>query len=265
MQNIESKKQKNSIFTTTCFNNKRFLVSGASSGIGSDIALRLNELGAEVIAVSKDIKKLEAKKEKARNKSSFIPMSIDISEINGLDKRFLDIAKKYGSFDGAVLSAGIQQIAPITSVLSVESAIKLFNINYFGNLQILKGLIDKRAKSNNGASFVWISSNASIKAQKGLANYSASKAAINSAIKSIALEVAPKYRINAISPGFVRTEMIEKWSKVYDEEYINNLENLYPLDIGDVSYITPLVCFLLSSDSSWITGQNVVIDGGASL
>ena len=133
-----------------------------------------------------------------------------------------------------MLSAGLQQIAPISSVLSVESATAIFNVNYFGNLQILKGLLDKRAKSVSGASFVWISSNASVKAQKGLSNYSATKAGVNAAVKSIALEIAPKYRINAISPGFVKTEMIESWSKIYDKEYIEAMDKAYPLGIGEV-------------------------------
>lgn len=260
----ESKHTQN-LFQPRCFENKRFLVSGASSGIGRAIALELNSLGAEVLALGREKAKLEKLKQKATNQEGFIPIMKDISEYEGLDKWTLNLAKDYGSFDGAVLSAGIQQIAPITSVLSVESAIALFSVNYFGNLQILKGLLDKRAKSTQGASFVWISSNASIKAQKGLSNYSASKASINTAIKSIALEVAPKYRINAISPGFVLTEMIESWSKIYDEDYIKAIDASYPLGIGNTKDVTPLVIFLLSEQSRWITGQNIIIDGGGSL
>ncbi|WP_236846993.1 SDR family NAD(P)-dependent oxidoreductase [Campylobacter devanensis] len=253
------------IFKDNYFANKQFLVSGASSGIGAHIALVLNSLGAKIIAIGTDEKKLNLKKENVKNQNNFITIVKDISQIDALDKWMIELAKKYGSFDGAVLSAGIQQIAPISSVLSVESAIRLFNINYFGNLQLLKGLIDRRAKSNHGASFVWISSNSSIKAQKGLTNYAASKASINIAVKSIALEIAPKYRVNAISPGFVMTEMIEKWSSIYDKQYIKNISNEYPLGIGSVEDISPLACFLLSQDSSWITGQNIVIDGGGSL
>lgn len=253
------------MFQKDCFSNKRFLITGASSGLGAAIALELNALGAEVIALARDSKKLESKREKALYKEWFIPISKDISEYVSLDKWALNLAKEYGSFDGAVLSAGLQQIAPISSVLSVENATAIFNVNYFGNLQILKGLLDKRAKSVDKASFVWISSNASVKAQKGLSNYSATKAGVNATVKSIALEIAPKYRINAISPGFVKTEMIESWSKIYDKEYIEAMDKAYPLGIGKVEYITPLVCFLLSESSSWITGQNIIIDGGGSL
>ena len=217
------------MFKQDCFSDKRFLITGASSGLGAAIALELNALGAEVVALARDSKKLESKREKALYKERFIPISKDISEYVSLDKWALNLAKEYGSFDGAVLS--------------VENATAIFNVNYFGNLQILKGLLDKRAKSADKASFVWISSNASVKAQKGLSSYSATKAGVNAAVKSIALEIAPKYRINAINPGFVKTEMIESWSKIYDKEYIEAMDNAYPLGIGEVGDITPLVCF----------------------
>lgn len=253
------------LFRQDYFCAKSFLVSGASSGIGAHIALELNKLGAKVLAIGRDMDKLQKQRQSAQDKSRFIPIVQDISEYAGLDKWALNLAKEYGSLDGAVLSAGLQQTAPISSVLSVESAIDIFKVNYFGNLQILKGLLDKRAKSTEGGSFVWISSNASIKAQKGLANYSASKASVNAAVRSIALEVAPKFRINAISPGFVLTEMIESWSKVYDRAYIDSIDKTYPLGIGRTQDITPLVLFLLSNEARWITGQNIIIDGGGSL
>lgn len=213
------------MFKQDCFVNKRFLVTGASSGIGAAVALELNALGAEVIALARDIKKLQSKKGLSLCRERFIPISKDINEFSGLDKYALSLAKEYGSFNGGVLSAGLQQIAPISSMLSVEGGIPLFNVNYFGNLQILKGLLDKRARSAQGASFVWISSIAGIKAQKGLANYSATKAVI-AATRSIALEIAPKYRINTISPGFVMTEMIESWAQIYDN-MIRSILNLW--------------------------------------
>lgn len=254
------------VFKKDCFADKLFLITGASSGMGAHISKTLISLGAKVLGIGRSQEKLQQIQSSCINPQSFIVLPKDISQNEGLDKWVLELAKQYGSIDGAVLSAGIQQTAPISSVLSVESAKHLFETNYFGNLQVIKGLIDRRVKTPKGASFVILSSNSSVRAQKGLANYSATKGAINTAIKSIALEIAPlSYRINAISPGFVMTEMIEEWSKIYDEEYIQNIKKEYPLGIGNVEQITPLVCFLLSKDSSWITGQNIVIDGGASL
>lgn len=240
------------IFKEHCFANKLFLVTGASSGMGAHISKTLISLGAKVLGIGRSQEKLQQIQNSCINPQSFIVLPKDISQNEGLDKWVLELAKQYGSIDGAVLS--------------IESAKHLFETNYFGNLQVIKGLIDRRAKTPRGGSFVVLSSNSSIRAQKGLTNYSATKGALNTAIKSIALEIAPFfYRINAISPGFVMTEMIEEWSKIYDEEYIQNIKKEYPLGIGNVEQITPLVCFLLSKDSSWITGQNIVIDGGASL
>lgn len=254
------------VFKEDCFVDKLFLVTGASSGMGAHISKTLISLGAKVLGIGRSQEKLQQIQSSCINPQSFIVLPKDISQNEGLDKWVLELAKQYGSIDGAVLSAGFQQTAPISSVLSIESAKHLFETNYFGNLQVIKGLIDRRAKTPRGGSFVVLSSNSSIRAQKGLTNYSATKGALNTAIKSIALEIAPFfYRINAISPGFVMTEMIEEWSKIYDEEYIQNIKKEYPLGIGNVEQITPLVCFLLSKDSSWITGQNIVIDGGASL
>lgn len=253
-------------FKEHCFGDKLFLVTGASSGMGAHISKTLVYLGAKVLGIGRSEEKLVKVQNSCANPQAFFPLVKDIAQNSGLDKWVLELTKQYGSVDGAVLSAGFQQTAPISSVLSVESAKHLFETNYFGNLQVIKGLIDKRAKTPKGSSFVVLSSNSSIKAQKGLTNYSATKGALNTAIKSIALEIAPQsYRINAISPGFVMTEMIKEWSKVYDEEYIKNIQKEYPLGIGTVEQITPLVCFLLSKDSAWITGQNIVIDGGASL
>lgn len=254
------------LYTPDAFKGKTFLITGASSGMGADIALSLNAMGARIIAIARDEEKLKAKQAQCKNPDAFLIHPRNIAEFKNLDRWTLDLNKQYGGCDGAVLSAGLQQTAPISSVLSMESALAIFETNYFGNLQILKGLIDKRGKSPKGASFVFLSSNSSIKAQKGLANYSATKSAINTAIRSIALEIAPmQYRINAISPGFVMTEMIESWSEIYDASYIEQITKEYPLGIGSVKQITPLVCFLLSSASCWITGQNIIIDGGASL
>lgn len=96
------------LFRQDCFCTKSFLVSGASSGIGAHIALELNKLGAKILAIGRDIQKLEKKRESARDKTRFIPIVQDISEYTGLDKWALNLAKEYGSLDGAVLSAGIR-------------------------------------------------------------------------------------------------------------------------------------------------------------
>ncbi|TKX34095.1 SDR family NAD(P)-dependent oxidoreductase [Campylobacter taeniopygiae] len=253
------------MFKDDIFLNKRYLITGASSGIGADAALKLNSLGAEVICIGRNLNSLKEYKIWLNILINFLYIEKDLSDFYDLDAWVLKRVEEYGYFNGAVLSAGIQYILPLRSKFFLNKALDIFNINYFANMQILKGLLDNKAKTQSAASFVWISSISSIKGEKGLISYASSKAAINAAVKSIALEFAPKYRINAISPGFVMTNMIKEWSSVYDENFLENIEKQYPLGIGSTDYISNLISFLLSDLSSWITGQNLIIDGGASI
>lgn len=267
MLGLAKKREKSSaaVFARDCFAGKSFLITGAGSGIGAHAALTLNQFGAKIIAIAKSAAGLEKVRENAAAKERFIPLARDLSDVEGLDKWALEVLKTHGAVNGALLSAGVQQIVALSAPLSIEGGKNLFAINYFGNLAVLKALLDKRAKTPVGASFVWVASNAASKAQKGLSNYAASKAAIIAAIRAIALEIAPRYRINAISPGFTMTRMISDWAGVYDARYIEEIHANYPLGVGFVEDISPLVCFLLSESSGWINAQNIVIDGGGSL
>ena len=97
-------------------------------------------------------------------------------------------------------------------------------------------------------------------------NYSASKGAINSAVKALAVELARDgIRINSILPGHIMTELLSSDKKVFSEEFIDSLKKKYPLGLGKPEDVANLTCFLLSDASRWITGSNIVIDGGASL
>jgi len=243
-----------------------FLVTGATSGIGKGVVLSLLSQGAKVIAIGRDSKKLASLKSEAINKNNLILEEKDLSNCDGLDKWILNIVKKYGKVKGLVLSAGIQQITPISSPLSVEKSKELFEINYFSNIQLAKGFCDRRANIGKGSSVVFLSSIASIKGNMGIVGYAASKGAINSAVKSLALEVAKLgIRVNAVLPGFVKTEMILRWKEVYNKKYMEKMNNEYPLGIGKVEDITGPILFLLSDESQWITGSEIIVDGGASL
>ncbi|TKX32264.1 NAD(P)-dependent oxidoreductase [Campylobacter aviculae] len=248
------------MFKENTFKDKNFLITGASSGIGAHIALTLNELGAKVVAIARDDQKLKYQKNQAKNPENFICISKDLSDYEKLDSWTLELCKEFGGFDGAVFSAGISENTSIRSIAYIQKAKKIFDINYFGNLQVLKGMVDRRAHSKEGSSFVWIASSAATVPQRGLCLYSASKAAIVASIKCIALEIAPKFRINSISPALVETPLIK--NNDFMQNYIQMANETYPLGIGKVENITPMACFLLSEDSSWMTGQDVMITGG---
>lgn len=243
------------IFKKNIFYKKKFLITGASSGIGANIALMLNKLGAIVIAIGKNEKKLLIQKEKSNIQKNFIIFSKDLSDYKNLDKWTLELSREYNGFNGAVLSAGISKTLSIKSPNYIDIANQIFNINYFGNLQILKGLLDNRSKIQNNSSFIWISSKASKKPLKGLSLYGASKAAIDATVKSLSQEFYPRYRINSILPGLIKTPMINDnmQSQIIDRLHSN-------LNIGDTGDVSNLVCFLLSDAAKYISGQNVILD-----
>lgn len=243
-----------------------FIVTGATSGIGKGVVLSLLDKGAKVIAIGRDTKKLISLKKEAINRNNLILEEKDLSNCRGLDKWILSITKKYGKLKGLILSAGIQQIIPISSPLSVEKSKELFEINYFSTMQIAKGFCDRRANIGKGSSVIFISSIASIRGNAGIIGYAASKGAINSGVKSLALEVSKLgIRVNAVLPGFVKTEMTSQWKEIYNKQYLEKLNKEYPLGIGKVENVIGPILFLLSDESKWITGNEIIVDGGASL
>ncbi len=243
-----------------------FLVTGATSGIGRAVVLSLLNYGATVIAIGKSTQKLSLLNAETGSSTRLILEKKDLSSSDGLDKWVLSISKKFGKISGLVLSAGIQQIKPISERLSIEKSKELFEINYFSNLQIAKGFCDRRVNIGKGSSIVFISSIASIRGNSGIVGYAGSKGAINSAMKSLAIEVSKLgIRVNAVLPGFMRTEMTQSQQDVYTKEYIKTLDDQYPLGIGMAEDVVDPILFLLSDKSKWITGIELVVDGGASL
>ncbi|HFZ5020293.1 TPA: SDR family NAD(P)-dependent oxidoreductase [Campylobacter jejuni] len=250
------------IFKDNLFKDKSFLITGASSGMGAHVALTLNELGAKVIAIARSEKKLQEQKNQAKSPENFICISKDLSDFEKLDTWTLELCKEFGGFDGAVLGAGFSSVTSIRTPNYIQQAQKIFNINYFGNLQVLKGMVDRRAHSRIGSSFVWIASITADTPPKGLSLYVGSKAAVIASMKSIATEIIPQFRINSISPGGVDTPMLLDTGKKSGQNYIDTSNLNHPLGVAKPKDITPLICFLLSEGSSWITGQDFMLDGG---
>ena len=118
---------------------------------------------------------------------------------------------------------------------------------------------------NNGSSVVFLSSISSSKPDAGMSMYSMTKAAIDNFVKVAAAECANRQiRVNSIRPGLIATPMIER-ERAYNEDFLKAEQNKYKLGIGDVNYVADLVQFLISDRAKWITGQNIMIDGGRSL
>lgn len=245
--------------------SKMILVSGVSSGLGFQIALDLLATGYSVLGISRhQTQKVQQLLEEYPERFYFESLDLTV-DIDILPKWVIAQSKQKGRFTGLVHSAGLQQILPL-QVNTYNNMLNVFNLNVFAGLALARGIADKRVMDEKGGAIVFISSVASKIGQSGLVNYSASKAALNGAMRAMAKELAPRnIRVNSVLPGFVMTEMIEKWQDVYDEVYIERMSTQYPLGIGQPQDVSNTVCFLLDEKSRWITGSEFDVNGGARL
>jgi 3-oxoacyl-[acyl-carrier protein] reductase len=238
-----------------------FLVTGASSGIGRACCLLLNHLGAAVIAVGRRGDKLHELRSEAREPNL---VSTEVKDLSvGIEEHAAwvgTISEKYGRLKGMVLSAGIQHTIPLKAI-SYDAMKQLFDVNCFSNIMLTKGFARPKANTGKGASIVFVSSVTANSGGKGIISYSASKAALLAAVKSLALELSGAgIRVNSVLPGYVETEMLTGDKNLFSPHFIETVNAQYPLGIGKPQWVAQLIIFLLSECASWITGSTIVID-----
>ena len=244
----------------------RILVTGASSGIGWAVSKKLAEDGAFVIASGRNQEKLEQLVSELGGPTCAAAEVKDLLEdVQSLDKWLKQLAAKHGRLKGAVFAAGVQYIAPLAHFPGGKID-ELLQMNLVANILLAKGFCDRRTNNGSGCALVFVSSISSVIGEPAISVYSATKGAINSFVRSLAAEVAAKgIRVNSVLPGLVRTEMLDTWKAVYTPDYMAHAEKSTPLGVGEASDIAGPVSFMLSSEAGWMTGVNLVVDGGAFL
>lgn len=241
-----------------------FLVSGASRGIGRAVALKLLSEGAKVAVVARDIEKLTEMKESSPCSENVFIYSADLTDTASIVPLVKKIAADNGTLKGMVHCAGISQTIGFNSQRNRDK--DLFNLNVHAGAELARGFMDKKCCRGEGSSVVFISSVASVKAFPGAVAYAASKGAVNSLTVSLAAELAPrKIRVNAVLPGFVKTDMLDELVSIHGEEIIEKINAQYPLGMGDVDDVAETVAFVLSDKAKWMTGSLIKIDGGGTL
>ena len=236
---------------------QRFIVTGASSGIGEGVALLLNELGASVIGIGRDQERLDGMKAKAKHPENvFLEQKELVADIAALPAYVKTLKDKYGKLQGLACCAGISKITPLRS-LELTDARTMFDINFFVPLFMTKGFADRRVNNGAGSSIVCIASIGAVHCDPGMASYDGSKGALISAMRAIAREMAPQgVRVNCVSPSLIETNMIDDTSRRY-------AEGKYPMGLGSVPDAANLIVYLLASEAKWITAQNYIVDCGA--
>ncbi len=238
------------------------IVTGASKGIGADIAKGLAKEGASVVvnyASSKEgADKVVADITKSGGKA--IAVQGDVAKEADVARIFAETKKTFGKLDVLVNNAGVYQFAPIEDV-STELYSRLFNTNVLGTLLATREAV--KLFNGDGGSIINIGSAVTELNPPASSVYTATKGAVDSITAVLAKELGPKkVRVNAINPGMVETEGVHAAGFI-GTDFQKNFEAQTPLGrIGQPGDITPLAVFLASSDSGWLTGETLVASGG---
>ena len=236
--------------------NKTILITGASSGIGAQTAISVAEMGATVILSARNGERLEETFERLPAGKHKI-IAADLSEETQIEA----LVSEIDSLDGLVLSSGVVRPFPI-KFIGAKQIDSLFGINYSGPV-VLTSKLFRAKKIKDGASIVFMSSISSKFPHKGGALYSGTKAALNAYSKTIALEYSNRnIRSNVISAAMVKTPLFDEAEKAITKEMMDKHGEAYPLGFGEPLDIANAMVFLLSAASRWITGTEIVMDGG---
>ncbi len=234
---------------------KTFLVTGASSGIGYETCLAISRQGGKFIAIARRSDFLL--KLISESNQDNVQYTLDLSNIDNI-KKFVELIP---NIDGIVHCAGIVSLAPL-KFYSEELMNSIRSINYDSIVYLINQIVKKK-KLNKASSIVLTTSIAGLFGMKGNGIYAASKGALISISKVWANELAVnRIRVNCVSPGMVKTEITNKSIENLSIEVIQEDEKKYPLGYGEAIQVANPIIFLLSDASSWITGQNLVLDGG---
>lgn len=245
---------------------KTFLVTGGTSGIGLAIAKRILLSDGELYVLSRNRKLYEA------NLFSWASERGLAVQLNWINLDFTDLesvtslaVNDFPRFDGLVNSAGVLKMLPL-KLESLPSLLDTFSVNLIGPMELIRVLL--RAKLlKSGASLVLLSSINGVKiGAKAHSVYAATKAGITGFAMSLANELSSlKIRVNTVAPGMVLTGMSDVNKAVLSGDDFKDYLARYPLGTGDAGAVADTVMFLLCHESRWITGQQIVVDGGFTL
>lgn len=249
------------MFNPFSLEGKTILVTGASSGIGRQCAIDCSKMGAKVILVARNEERL-AETLSQMEGEGHLTVVYDLTDTEGMKTLVSWIVKQSGQLHGALHCAGISDTLPL-KLMNTETIDKFFRINVYSAIELTREICSIKNVSKEGASIVFFSSIMGCVGESGKSLYSMTKGALIAATRSLACEYAKKnIRFNCVSPGAILTPINANLPHMKDPEKRAILESQHPLGLGNCTDISNACIYLLSDASRWVTGHNMIVDGG---
>ncbi|WP_306598483.1 SDR family NAD(P)-dependent oxidoreductase [Geothrix sp. 21YS21S-2] len=234
------------------------LVTGASSGIGRGVALALAE-DRRLILHGRGRERLEAVRSACPGRDHLV-WTADFARAETLAEDLRGFLQASGTRVSALVHcAGEVSVRP-TRLDAYEDSLRAMNVNFLSAAEIIRVLLQAAPNGKALRDILLISSIYSRLGAKGQGIYCATKGAADAYVRALAAELSPRVRVNSLLPGAVLTPMTE----ALPAAYLDRCREAHPLGLGEVADVASYVKFLLSDGARWVTGQNIVVDGGFS-
>jgi NAD(P)-dependent dehydrogenase (short-subunit alcohol dehydrogenase family) len=187
---------------------------------------------------------------------------LDLGQTERLPAWLKEVAAEFGPLEGLVHCAGTQLIRPLRLLTEAEVE-GLMSVNFTAALMLAKAFRQREVRAPSGSSVVFVSSVMGMVGAAGRSVYCASKGALDSLARALALECAREgIRVNCVAPGYVKTEMLRQAEATLAEEHLARIQEQHPLGFGEPRDVAHAIAFLLADTGRWITGSTLVVDGG---
>lgn len=250
-----------SLFNPFSLEGKNVIVTGASSGIGQQVAISCSQMGARIVLIARSKERLHETVSKMEGKNH-LSIIYDLTDLDNQKALVSEIVAKMGPIDGLVNCAGISTVMPL-KLMTPEKVELFFKTNVYATIELTRQVLNIKNINKAGASIIFFASVMGVVGENAKSIYSLTKGALISGARSLAIEYAKKkVRVNVISPGVVVTPINASQPYIADPDKRAIIEAKHPLGLGETDDIANACAYLLSDASRWITGQNIIIDGG---
>lgn len=239
---------------------KTVIVTGASSGIGRQCAIDFSRMGARVVLIARSEDRLRQTLAEMEGEGNLM-LCADLTDFASIPALVEGVVQTVEKVDGLVNCAGISTTLPL-KLMPAEKLDEFFKANVYSAIELTRE-VAKVKHCNTGASIIFFSSIMGCVGESGKSLYSMTKGALIAAARSLACEFARRQiRVNCVSPGAILTPINEKLPHMADLEQRKALEDKHLLGLGQTSDISSACIYLLSDAARWVTGQNLIVDGG---